>query len=513
MKKHLNLILICLIGLILHLIAYPFVQIVHADAVTRIFEAEVWLENPKFISSGIWLPFHHYLNALAIAISGGHKAGPIIMHILFGTFTVIPIYFFTKREFSEKGAWFSAILYILSPVIFRNSFYPLSEIPFAFFIAFGMNLLSKAIREKNTSSAMLAGLFATIGAGCRYEGWILILIFTGICVYFKQWKSLIGFCSVAFIMPAFWLIGNYLEHHDFLYGVLGNDNYLIKKEGINEYVDPIQKIKRLIFFPVFWFLNYFPPIALVLIYIVIRKSIKKELVTSRFIWATPFFAILGICVLKAWGGTLGLQPRFTTTLMVLSVPFASVLLEKTNWNIVKKIFVATCIISILPMSYKWMKIPFENMFGFSQPLKHAFRDIRLTSIHEMPVVPRLSDQNFEEFKNLMTRNLHSKDGLILDFVSWESTYYLAFESGLKPNRIYITDGARHGKPNLNSLQDLLNNCETGVIMLNPVSKLNEYFSLDQNKIIFHLEKEVTLQLTLLRTYQGIQLSRFKRIEK
>ena len=142
MKNNLILTIIVVISTVIRLIVFPYAQATHPDAVSRIIMAETWLDNPHLIIDGIWLPFHHYINALAIWISGEHVFGPILIHILFASFTAIPIYFFTRREMNPKLAWFAATVYVFEPIIFRNSFSTLAEIPFAFFLACSLNLYS-----------------------------------------------------------------------------------------------------------------------------------------------------------------------------------------------------------------------------------------------------------------------------------------------------------------------------------------------------------------------------------
>jgi hypothetical protein len=89
-----------LIGLIVRLVALPFVHTDDADAVTRVFMAYKWLQEPHWIVSDVWLPLHLYMNAFIIRLSGGDLIyAPKLVNILFAVATVIPLYKFTENEF------------------------------------------------------------------------------------------------------------------------------------------------------------------------------------------------------------------------------------------------------------------------------------------------------------------------------------------------------------------------------------------------------------------------------
>jgi len=269
-----QLYLIVLIGFILRIIALPFSQVVDADATSRIFIAENWLDTPHLIYEGIWLPLHHYINAFAIAIFQEHHIGPVLFHIILACFTAIPLYHFTKREFSARGAWLTAAFYLLCPIIFRNSFHVLSGIPHAFFIALALNAISKSIRHKDYKQAIFAGLFMTIASGFRYEAWLLIALLSGVYLFFNQWKLGLWFCTVSLLFPIFWMAGNYIAHDHILHGVTGVYNSDIV-DLHNSELSYVEIVKRIVFFP-FSLLYLFSPIVVVFLGLEIFRRIKNK---------------------------------------------------------------------------------------------------------------------------------------------------------------------------------------------------------------------------------------------
>lgn len=90
MKKYQTISLIVLLGFFLRLLAFPFAQVVDADATTRVLIAESWLQSPSLIYEGVWPPLHFYFNALAIAVSGERLVMPILFHIIIGSATAYP---------------------------------------------------------------------------------------------------------------------------------------------------------------------------------------------------------------------------------------------------------------------------------------------------------------------------------------------------------------------------------------------------------------------------------------
>jgi 4-amino-4-deoxy-L-arabinose transferase-like glycosyltransferase len=503
-----NLGLIILIGFLLRIISLPFAQVVDADATSRIFAAENWLANPQLIYEGIWPPLHFYFNAIAIFIFREHVYGPILFHILITCLTAIPVYRFTKREFSEKGAWFSALFYLLCPIVFRNSFHTLSELPHVFFIAMALDNMSLSIRKNNYKNAIYAGLFMTIAAGFRYEAWLLIAVFTGIFLWFKNWKSAFLFGSASVIFPAFWMIGNYMAHQDIFYGLSGAYHWNIKMEGVNDHISSVEQVKRLIYFPLSWFYFYSPILVVLLFWKLFSKIRKKEFLKSRFIWSVPFLLLFGIVIYKAHEGTLLLQHRFTSLLILLSAPFLSIIFEKPDSFFAKKWIAILILVTLLPFSYFWMKVPIEKIFAFSYTLKTSFFETRNSSFDAM-AIPRLSNRNFAKYSQEINKELSQNSGLILDFVSWDNTFYLALKSQLQPGQIFIVDGSKHGEVYKEPLAEILKKYPSGIILIKCGSRFANVYEQNGDLLTFHLDKTYYVKLIPLTGETGIKILKYK----
>ena len=479
-----NLLLLVVIGIILRLIFIPFVQITDADATSRIFISEKWLDNPTFLTEGIWPPFHYYFNAIALMITGERIYGPMLFHIVITCLTIIPLYHFTKREFAAKGAWFSIVFYLLCPIIFRNSFQALSGLPHAFFIAMALNSISKSIRFKDVNQAIYAGIFLTIAAGFRYEAWLLIAVFTVIFLLFKQFKLVLFFWCFSMIFPIFWMTGNYIAHNELLFGLAEPNNLEIAFGFI---------IERVIFFPFSWFF-LFSPLFVILIGSKIYQKIKaKELKTSRLIWSIPFWTLLTVFIYKTYEETLLMQHRFTILLILFSTPFISILFENVQWNRLKVIGYGLVFASLMPLSYVWMRIPYENIFAFSDTLNYVFTHIREGSQNQFEAIPTISDQNYVEYSIEINNKLKKKSGLVLDFTTWDNGFYLALNSTIKAKQIFLINGTKNGQIDLESLKSNFSNYPKGVILLNSDSMLVKNYQIKDD--ILTIDDSCVLKLT------------------
>jgi hypothetical protein len=492
-KEYTYLLLLCFFALILRLVIWPFTQIVDADVSSRIFIAQDLSSHFKLIYEGVWLPLHHYLNATMILITKQPVSGPILIHIFLSVATAIPIYFFSKREFNQRGAWIATGLYLTCPIIFRNSFHALSEIPYAFFIACALNSISLSIREKELKNVLFAGLFSTIAAGFRYEAWVLIAVFTLMYFIKKQWKLGLIFGVIAMIFPSYWMIGNQIAHGHLFYGVTGVYNSEIVQQK-NTVISSVEYLKRILFFPISWFFFMSPIVLFLLIRIFLMKRKVKHLTTNKLFWLLPFGILLLFFLYKALTGTLLLQHRFSISLIVLSIPFTALLGNYLEWTKSRKTTVILILLTQLPLAYLWMKIPFENIAGNGNNLHQALKEIRVNSLNETEPIPRLENQETLKIQKVISANIHKNQGLILDFTGWENTYFLALESKLQRKKIYIVDVESTTNAYITEINNFIIAHPKGVIQLNCFSAFSSIWKNTGEFLTLNVDSSIILYL-------------------
>lgn len=464
-----NIFFIVIAALVVRLIVLPWSQTVHADAVSRVFIAVDWMKNPHYITDGYWGPLHHYLNALFMWIFPGRVIGPKMLNIILASLTAIPLYRFTLNVFNNRqGAVFVSLLYVFCPIIFRNSFQALAGVSYAFFIVLSMYLISEGLkREGKLTYAALAGLAITCAAATRYEAWVIIAAFTLVILLFKQWKFTAVFWVFAMLFPGSWMIGNQLEFGDFLYSVNQNDVWNIQLEGINDNVTVVERIKRVIFFPLSFMLNISPITLVLLVIALVTAAVKKTLTKAQLIWLVPFLIMAAIFFQKGWAGTLMLQNRFIITWIVLLLPFVALVFEGEKYLKWKTTLLIVALATTIPLSFFWEKVPFTKILGENNFGK-ALDELALGTFREFEAVPLLKDRDTEQLMEAINAYSVEGEGLVLDFFGWDRTYYVSLRA---MNRAFLASGAKHGENEYHLLAQHLADHPKGLIVLNRVGKL------------------------------------------
>ncbi len=511
---HRKIVLLFMIGFALRCICLPFAQVVDADAVSRVFMAQEWWGNPAFIIEGVWPPFHQYLYGILIGISGDRAYVPIIFTMVLSALLSWPVYSIVKREISEKGAFWTALAISLSPVLFRNSFHTLSGTVFLLAIAFGWNSFSKALKDNSTKHAIYTGIWFTLAAGFRYEGWLLIALFTGIGVISKQWKLVSVYWLTAMIFPIFWMLGNYSVHNDFFFGLSGAYEWNIILEGVNDLVPRDVELLRLLFFPSSWFFLFSPLLLIALSIALYRRWKSKEWRWSSLRWGLIFFVFMLVFIYKSFEGTLLTQHRFTGTLLLFSIPFVGLIweVERAKWlRLIAKIL----ILSMVPLSYVWMRIPYESVVKSGTSTYYALENFRKISYSSLPAVPRLTRKNLGEVKKNLNQHLNSDDGLVLDFISWETTYNIALHSNVSRENMFIFNGAKNAENYFGLLEPIFISHNSGCLLIRKNGGLNKMVKIENNQLTLRNASEILMDVELIGSYDDfcIYYYRMVRTEK
>ncbi|NET13126.1 MAG: DUF2079 domain-containing protein [Okeania sp. SIO1H6] len=339
-----TVILIVFSGLFIRLIALPFSVTVESDAVNRVNIAWHWLEEPHFITHGVWGPLHTYLIAAGIWLIKDPVLSPKLLNIFFSVATAVVLYFFTKNEFSERASWFVCYTFLFYPVGFRNSLQALSDTPFVFFVALSLLFLSKA-RQKDGSGkhALIAGLSLTLASMLRYEGWVLIPLLS--VLLWKKPKSLLAFFLVSMIFPTFWMVGNHIHYGDALYST----NYQQEVElTLNRDMTQEEIIQRILYFPLVLFFGMTIPVFLCSLLGITLSLVNRK---SNFVWLIPFSGLFTIFFLKSLTGSLALQTRYSLLLGMFLLVFSAEAFNKIPSKQLRISMGTIIIFLMIPLSY------------------------------------------------------------------------------------------------------------------------------------------------------------------
>lgn len=433
-----NITWIVLSTIVIKLLLLPFVQVCDADAVSRVFYSISWLENPHWIISYFWAPFHFYLIGFILSIWNNTIYAPIVINIMLSGLTLIPFYNFTKREFNNNGAFVATIFLAISPILFRNSLMSLSETPYLFFVVLSMDFLSRGIRKNSNLFFLISGLCMTIAAGFRYEPWIIMIIFVFIILLLKKPKQAILFCSTAFIFPAIWLIQNYVATNNPLFFL----NWAKEAMKRNENIEFESYLRRLWFFPFSWMIALGPPAAFVAIKAIFKSYFHNNL-RSVYIWSIPFWIMFFILEYNCFNGVILVQHRFTGTLVVFSLPFVAIYFNELTKIKIRSAWIFGALTIGLSFLYN--------------------TDVKL--------IPRLKDQSFYTISRSVQKNITNESCLIMDFVGWDNTYYIELQSKLQPENIFIVFNDDKQEYFINEIKKYVTRNYKGFALLRNDSKL------------------------------------------
>ncbi len=149
---------------------------VSIDDYVRVFHAQWWYEFPSFSPSQFWVPGYFYLYGLVVGMTGDGLIAPrlltLFLHLLVGAILMIDRGRY-PRERLLAGVWvmFSPLSLVLGTV-------PLAETMFMALAFGGVVCIGSWLRKGDITRLVLASLFYVGAAMVRYEGWILIPVFS-----------------------------------------------------------------------------------------------------------------------------------------------------------------------------------------------------------------------------------------------------------------------------------------------------------------------------------------------
>ncbi|MBL7951425.1 MAG: glycosyltransferase family 39 protein [Flavobacteriales bacterium] len=493
-------LLIALAALLIRLLALPWAHTVHADAVSRIHIAYEWLLDPHYIKDGYWGPLHHYLNALFMLVFPGKVLGPVILNILCASLTAIPLYGIAINLFgARKGAILTALLYVFAPIVMWTSLQPLSEVSYGLFLASSFYFLSRESRSiEGFRDPAIAGLFLTCAAATRYEAWVIIAAFTFVSLVLRPWRETLVFWCCAMLFPATWMIGNHLEFGDALYSVNQNDVWNMGKEGINDAITPVERFKRVVFFPWSFNLNVSPIVALLIAVGLAWGLIKRRLTRKQMVWLIPFLVMACVFQKKAWDGSLMLHHRFIVTWLVLLLPFVPIVLLGTRWLKLRWALLVIGALLVLPFTRLWNKVPYLEVTSNESVPGQAFEDLTLAYYREMEIVPRLPDEDTEVLLKEIDRNVQGGEGLLVDFIGWDRSYYLSLHAKANTK---VVGGAKHEEYDAAGLATFFQEFPRGFMVLSRSGKLKDRIQTDS--VNWYIEGvPVVISAQLMRSSHG-----------
>src|SRR3972149_314189 len=329
-------------------------------------------------------PLYPFLTSYFSYVTGDVELAAVIISILFGSLTVIPLFYLAYRLGNVKLAVFTLLLYAVHPVLVDIQSDVMTEGTFIFFFISAVALIWRSIEEGSWLTYVGGGFFSSLAYLTRVEGIILpvlFALFSIIALIRKDARFKRIICSfiflILFIVTALpYLLWIHNTTGKWFFTVkgsaimttgaeveMGNDSDDVRFDKINKgkqerYVDRFGRLGGIIIFSVETLFKAMHWVAVILLVVTIIFLIKKRssIFSKNAIFILYIISFV-ICyfVGVVYGGYKGvpLSYRYFLPEVVLLLPFMVigvtevVLLFKDRWS---KLSVAiACLIVVLSL--------------------------------------------------------------------------------------------------------------------------------------------------------------------
>ena len=174
-----------------------------------------------------------------------------LVSVLFGSISVIPMYYLSRRLFDEKVALISSILFILHPLHARASAEVVTEATFIFFFLIALLYAWKSLAKDDLWAVFVAGLFSAFAFLSRPEGLVILLVTSVWLAFVKPRRRVVALNLLG--LPFLLIAGSYLiylRQHTGVWMVTPKKSVLVllglaEKPGIASKLFQLQSAKRI----------------------------------------------------------------------------------------------------------------------------------------------------------------------------------------------------------------------------------------------------------------------------
>jgi len=453
------------------LLLLPYVQANNSDGICRVYLSLKMADSFFLIKSYNWPPLFFYLMGAALKIYHNPFITPLIVNIMLSIIMLFPLYFLMKRLFNDYTALLLCIIFSLSPIVFQLSLLSMSEIPSVFFIVLSASLLAKGLIDKSNVYIILAGLIFSIAGGFRYDSWFIAPLVAIIIAYRFSFKEALLFFIPALLFPIYWLLSNYFTTGN----MFASFTWAVDATRTNKIDSFDAFLRRTWWFPLS-LIFAFGPIGFYSFIKEIYKLIKnRNYHKTSFLFFILFVIVYLIFTINCYRGSLLMQHRFTLTLYLLSFPFLGYYFKNK------------------------VKNKFKMMLLFS--ISAFFLAFVYSSKGARPI-PRLHNKEASIIADIIHKNISSDSGLLVDFIDWETSYYVPFMSELSQDNCLIIDQNSNMEFLKKDIEFLFINHSEGCILYYNKGKLVNESSIQGNTLTFN-KINVQIKISTLYNHKGV----------
>jgi hypothetical protein len=414
-------------ALLARILALQFTTLDSGDSVARVFLAWVWLDHPFFITEGVWGPLHFYLIGAALWIWPDPVWAPIVLHLIIGSLIPIVVYKLAlELSGSSRGALLAALGFAVYPLAIMSSVEAHPEAPFMLFLALSLLYLIRARRDPSRLSlSVLAGICLGLASMVRYEAWMLLPFLT--LLLLPRWKQAGVFLAVAMIHPIIWMGGNFLAHGDPLYSFDWASRWELNTMGHEQLVSLSFAARRIGAFVATTVRGVGLPLSLLTALGIVSclRAGKRE----ALLWLVPSLGLFLLLAYAAARGSIWVKPTYTTTFGLMVLPFAAcfyVAAGVDRWSRQKFVGVAVALVvsvGLFTIQPLWRIIPHSYFFYSAAKGEFAEQDVAA------------------KINGLVDIGRDPQTALVMDFLGWQPTPYVALHSKVPPTDLCIPNGA------------------------------------------------------------------------
>lgn len=288
------------------------------DALARAKLTARLLQNPGWnLHFDVWLPLHFWMMGAVSVLVGDVELGCRLLSLLLGISSVAVFWLLNKELGGDGVAMFSTTIFAFYSLHIAYSATSSCDVPYLFFVLVGLALFFRGRRKERYRLLFLGGLSLTLGAGIRYEAWVIIAALNLVLLYRREFKGLAAFLPPSVTWPLFWMIYEWITRGHPLYSPALN--YSRVANDIRFYGASL--IYRVLL-PPGVILITLTPLALLGLILSARYVWSKGRRLMEFAFVSIFFAAVQFYQIVA-GGTMS-YARYTLTLGAIVATFAGV---------------------------------------------------------------------------------------------------------------------------------------------------------------------------------------------
>jgi hypothetical protein len=158
-----------------------------------------------------------------------------------------------------------------------------------------------------------------------------------------------------------------------------------------------------------------------------------------------------------------------------------------------------------------MQLKIEKLAPSNAVLHQVIRDIRVVSLSDFNAVPQIEHKEFNGIRDVIVQQKSA--GILLDFIDWESTYFLAITSKIPNKHIFIENVDEDSLVRLTRTAAFLKAHPKGIIQLKCGTKFDQMFVYTGKYLHLNSPEKFCLHVELIHQFLTVSTFNYSVIKK